>query len=231
MFIGHYATGLAFHIRKPEGKLTFFILVLGTQFVDILWGLFTLLGFEGGISGGSVEHNYFDIPWSHSLLMMVVWSVLYGFGTNFYVKQKYPDLNNFALLAGLSVFSHWILDFIVHNDDMRVLPTDDMTVPSLYLWEYPVVTFFVELVIIVGSWEYYLRGLKKSEGSEFTRKKPLMMAGLLLFLHIVNFLPSFSDADGSEADATLGAVLMIAIVLIAAVMAWIHPDKPENAAS
>ena len=97
MFVGHFANGLAFHARKPGGKLTFFILVLGTQIADLLWGLFTVLGFEGGFSGGSVEHNYFDIPWSHSLLMMIVWSILYGFGTNYYVQQKYPDINSCIL--------------------------------------------------------------------------------------------------------------------------------------
>ena len=104
MFIGHFATGLAFYIKKSGGKLTFFILVLGTQFADLLWGLFTLIGIEGGFSGGSVKHNNFDIPWSHSLLMIVFWSVLYGFSTNYFVNKKYSDVSNFHLVQGYRFF-------------------------------------------------------------------------------------------------------------------------------
>lgn len=230
MFIGHYASGLAFYMQKPAGKITFFILVLGTQFVDLLWGLFTLLGFEGGISGGSVEHNYFDIPWSHSLLMMVVWSVLYGFGTNYFVKQKYPELTNFKLLSSLSVFSHWVLDFIVHNDDMRILPTTKQTIPSLYLWEFPMVTFVLELAIIAVAWYLYWKQLESKEGLT-AAKNPLIMLILMVVLHILGYLPTFSDTEGSEVEPSLGIVVMIMIFVIAVLMTWVHPTKPTNSQS
>jgi len=153
---------------------------------------------------------------------------IYGYGTNYYVQQKFSEMNNFGLISGFSVFSHWILDFIVHNDDMRIIPTSDQTLPSLYLWEYPLASFIVELVIIITAWEYYLSGLKSSQGINLTRKKPLILVGLLTFLHIVNFLPTFSDADGSEAEPGLGIVVMIMILVIATLMTWLHPEKPET---
>ena len=159
--------------------------------------------------------------------MMIVWSILYGFGTNYYVQQKYMDINNINIIAGLSVFSHFVLDFVVHNDDMRIIPTSDTSFPTLYLWEYPTVTFILEFVIIIGSWEYYLKGLKTSQGSDFSRKRPLILLGLLSLLHIVFYLPSFSDdAEGSDADSMLGVSVMILILGIAALMAWAHPPKP-----
>ncbi|OLS20057.1 MAG: hypothetical protein HeimC2_39120 [Candidatus Heimdallarchaeota archaeon LC_2] len=224
MFIGHFATGLAFYVQKQGGKITFFLLVLGTQFVDILWGLFTLLGFEGGVSLGSVKHNFFDTPWSHSLLMMIVWSVIYGFAANYYVSINDKELNNFGIIAGLSVFSHWVLDFIVHNDDMRIIPTSDQTLPSLYLWEFPIATFIIEFAIIIGSWWLYWKVLKSKE-EIISSTRPLLMIGLLSFLHLINFLPSFNDVEGMEVDAITGLAGFIGIVVIASIMTWIHPER------
>lgn len=227
MFIAHYATGLAFHMRKPGGKLTFFILVLGTQFVDLLWGLFVLLDIEGGFSGGSVEHNNFDVPWSHSLLMVALWAVVYGFGTDFYIKQKFPELNNFALISGLSVFSHFILDFIVHGDDIRYIPTNDSTVPSLKLWEYPVVAFLFELAIVIVVWYFYWQFL--SERDEIGEsKKPYIMLAVFGVLHLINYLPSFTDGEGSEADATAGFAVLIMIPLIAWITTVLHVEKGSS---
>ncbi len=226
MFISHFATGLGFYMKQKGSKLTFFILVLGTQLVDVLWGLFTVLDIEGGRSNGNVKHNFFDFPWSHSLLMVIVWSVLYGLATQWYLLRSNPELNNFAILSGSSVFSHWILDFIVHNDDMLIVPiSSDRVVPSLYLWEFPMVTFFLEILIVGVFWYYYW---SNHGGEEFeASKKPFIALGLMLLLHVVTYLATFADDKAVEVKAADGISVFVLLLLIPAVMTWLHPVSTD----
>ncbi|MHA2032234.1 MAG: hypothetical protein ACW99A_21830 [Candidatus Kariarchaeaceae archaeon] len=227
MFISHFATGLGFYLQKKGSKLAFFLLVLGTQIADILWGLFTLLDIEGGFTNGSVEYNSFDFPWSHSLVMMIVWSILYGFATQWYVLQKNPELTGFGLISGISVFSHWVLDFIVHGDDMLVFPTGpDTTVPSLHLWDYPLVSFFLEL-LIVGVLFYYYWSNHDEEGFKAS-KKPFAMLGFMVFVHVSTYLPTFDDTPAEDVASEVGALVLIMILLITAVMTWLHPLSEDS---
>lgn len=226
MFISHFATGLGFHMQKKGSKLTFFLLVLGTQIADVLWGLFTLLNIEGGFTNGSVEYNLFDVPWSHSLFMMIVWSILYGFSTQWYVLQKNPELTGFGLISGLSVFSHWILDFIVHGDDMLVFPAGpDTTVPSLHLWEFPYVSFFLELLIVGALFYYYWSNHDEPEFKDSQR--PFAMLGFMVVIHVFGYLPTFDDTPAEDVASGVGAFVIILILLITAVMAWLHPVSQD----
>ena len=47
------------------------------------------------------------------LLMSLVWSVVI-FGLTYLITQRLRD----SVIIGLVVFSHWVLDFIVHNPDL-----------------------------------------------------------------------------------------------------------------
>ena len=224
MFIGHYATGLGFYIKEKGSKASLFLLALGTQFMDVLWGLFTIIGIEGGMSGGNVKYNFFDVPWTHSLLMAIVWSVLYGIASQYYMLKKY-QVSNFGIWAGFSVFSHFILDFIVHNHDMRYTPFSDKTVPSLYLWKYPYLSFLVEFIIIVGCWYYYWMNSK----DEFqTSQKPLIMLGFLVLVDVIGFLPSLSDTQASEVKPAMGIFTMIGLILIPLIMVYLHPINKSS---
>ncbi|OLS28513.1 MAG: hypothetical protein HeimC2_05690, partial [Candidatus Heimdallarchaeota archaeon LC_2] len=100
----------------------------------------------------------------------------------------------------------------------------DQTLPSLYLWEFPIATFIIEFAIIIGSWWLYWKVLKSKE-EIISSTRPLLMIGLLSFLHLINFLPSFNDVEGMEVDAITGLAGFIGIVVIASIMTWIHPER------
>jgi hypothetical protein len=56
------------------------------------------------------------IPWSHGLFMSVVWSLLAaGIGWMIYRERRAGGV------IGLAVFSHWVMDFIVHPADLPLL--------------------------------------------------------------------------------------------------------------
>src|ERR1700746_1894355 len=85
MFIGHFAVGFA--AKKFAPRTSAAVLLAAPLFLDLLWPVFLLLGWEQvRIDPGNTRYtplDLWDYPWSHSLLMAVVWAtgfalILYG---------------------------------------------------------------------------------------------------------------------------------------------------------
>jgi len=110
MFIGHFGVALA--AKKVAPRTSLGTLILAAQFLDFLWPLFLLLGLEHvRIAPGSTRVTpleFIDYPISHSLLMALVWAVLFG-GT-YYMLRGYA---RGTWVVAAAVLSHWVLDFIV----------------------------------------------------------------------------------------------------------------------
>ena len=98
MGFGHCAVGLA--VKPVAPKVPLGILLLATMMLDVLAIAFGWMGIEGGRAG---------IPWSHSLLMSVVWSVAAGL-----LCSRIFHNHRAGVVIGLLVFSHWALDFVSH---------------------------------------------------------------------------------------------------------------------
>src|SRR5262245_41021395 len=112
MFIGHYAVGFGSKKAAPEVSLG--TLFLSVQFLDMIWPLFLILGWEHvRIDPGNTAFTPLDLhdyPFSHSFAMALVWSLLFG---RVYYMVRHYGRGSFVL--GLGVLSHWILDFITHR--------------------------------------------------------------------------------------------------------------------
>ena len=62
-----------------------------------------------------------------------------------------------ASVLALAVFSHWILDFIVHRPDLPLY--DNTAKVGLRLWNLPLVAFGLEAIILFGGlWLYFRTG-------------------------------------------------------------------------
>src|SRR5215510_11950784 len=110
MFVGHLALGFAAKRATPRVNLA--VLLTASQIADILWPLFVALGLERvRIDPGNTAFTPLDFvsyPWSHSLVMLIVWGVVFG---AIYGAAIGRDDRVFLVLAGL-VVSHWVLDWI-----------------------------------------------------------------------------------------------------------------------
>jgi len=88
MFIGHFGVGLA--AKKIDKKPSLGTLFFASQFIDLLWPVFLILGIEKvkidpGISAFTpLDFVYY--PFSHSLLGVFFWAVL--FGTIYFLLKK-----------------------------------------------------------------------------------------------------------------------------------------------
>ena len=83
MFIGHNAVGFASKRTAPRTSLG--LLMTAPMLLDLLWPVFLLLGVEHvrivhGSTNPFLNFDFTDYPWSHSLLMSVVWGLLFGAG-------------------------------------------------------------------------------------------------------------------------------------------------------
>ena len=77
MFIGHYAVGLA--AKRVAPKVSVGMFFLSVQFLDLIWPILLLLGFEHVlIEPGNTAYtplNFIDYPFSHSLLASILWAI------------------------------------------------------------------------------------------------------------------------------------------------------------
>lgn len=150
MFIGHL--GVALGAKRLQPGVSLGVLVLATQFVDVLWPVMLIAGAEHVRIAPGVTAvtplDFYDYPWTHSLLMTAVWGVAFAivYGMN-------TGQTRAALLCGALVVSHWFLDVIVHRPDLPLYPTG--TGYGLGLWDSPVGTAIVESVMFgAGLWLY-----------------------------------------------------------------------------
>jgi len=146
MFIGHFAVGFAAKRVAPRASLT--VLVLAATFLDYLWPIFLWLGLEqvriapGGRSFTTLD--FVSYPYSHSLLMAVLWSALFAW--TYRANTRYA---RGAVVVGLAVFSHWVLDWITHEPDLPLAPGMAPKV-GLGLWNSTMATMIVEGAMFVA---------------------------------------------------------------------------------
>ncbi len=212
MFIGHFAIGLL--ARKKEKQPSLALMYVAVQFLDLLWPILVLLGIESlSIDPGNTKLTHLDFeyyPYSHSLLMAVVWSVL--FGGVYYLFGK--NRQGAWLLAGL-VFSHWILDLITHRPDLPLSPFSETKV-GLGLWNYPAIEILLELALFgLGAYLYF-------KSSCFKRKVALGL--LVLFLLVVHLMNLYGPPPPDTMAVAWSANLMWLIVL----WAWWIEKKPAS---
>src|SRR5574338_759683 len=146
MVVGHYGVALA--AKRPAPRVSLGVLILAAQLVDLVWPLLLLAGGER-VSITPSDNPYlrlsFDYyPWTHSLLMGVVWGVLLG---GVYAALR-KDRRG-AVMVGLVVVSHWVLDWVTHVPALPLYPSGPRV--GLGLWRSPGATMVVEaLVVLVG---------------------------------------------------------------------------------
>jgi len=154
MFLGHYGIALAAKRAAPRtslGALTF-----AAEFLDELWPILLLLGVEqvrivpGLMAMSPLEFTYY--PYSHSLLMAVVWGILIG---GAYVALRRDGRG--AWILGALVVSHWFLDVPMHARDLPLWPGVSSPKVGWGLWNSVVLTYVIEFTIYAVGISMYVR--------------------------------------------------------------------------
>jgi hypothetical protein len=221
MFIGHFALGFA--ARKAAPRLSLGTAFLGAQFLDLLWPTLLLAGLESvriapgasGVTPLAFEHY----PLSHSLLAAAAWSAVVG---GLYLAAR--GNRRGALVLGLLVLSHWLLDALVHVPDLPVAPGMDTRV-GLGLWTSLPATLAVELPLFAAGVALYVHATRASDG--IGRWGLAGLVALLLVIYAGNlFGPPPPDA---RAIAWVGQAQWLLVAFGYWVDAHRAPHEPASA--
>ena len=202
MFVGHYS--VSFLAKSLEKTIPLWVLFLAVQFVDILWANFVIFGIEKvRIIPNFTKSNDLDLyfmPYTHSLIGALCWSAL-AFGLYFLWRRRKSARPIFAaLLVGFAVFSHWILDLIVHTPDLSLY--DDTYKMGFGLWNFPQIAFPLELLLLAGGLWLYLRSTKAS--SSIGRYGMLIF---VIFLMIVQLYALLGPAPETTNSFSITALI------------------------
>jgi hypothetical protein len=147
LFTGHYS--VSFAAKTAEKRIPLWLLFLAVQWIDVMWSIFVFLGIEKvrivpGITASNALDLYY-MPYTHSLLGVLCWSLL-----AYVMCQIVPSLRGArtGLILAATVFSHWILDLIVHRPDLALY--DSVGKMGFGLWNYRGAAFALEMAVLLG---------------------------------------------------------------------------------
>lgn len=188
MFIGHFGVGLA--AKGIDKKPSLGTYLMAAQFLDLIWPVFLILGLEkikievGTTALSPVNFEYY--PFTHSLGAVVLWGLLFAL-IYLIIKKNIKS----SVIIFFLVISHWLLDFIVHTQDLPLLPWMKTKV-GLGLWNSAGLSITIEILIfIVGAGIYIHKTHSKNE------KGIIGIWSLLVFLLAMYFLNIFGPPPPS----------------------------------
>jgi hypothetical protein len=204
MFIGHFAVGFGAKRFAPRTNLA--ALLAAPLFLDLLWPVFVLLGWEHvRIDPGNTRFtplDLYDYPWSHSLLMSVVWAT--AFAAIYYGMARYRAG---AIAIWIGVVSHWVLDWVTHRPDMPLYPGGGPKL-GLGLWNSIGGTMIVEIAIMAAGVWLCIQTTKRRD--RIGRYAFGAYVGLLLILYIGDRFSGPPPSVGAVAwSGVIAAVLLI----------------------
>ena len=177
MFVGHYS--VAFAVKTEENKIPLWVLFLAVQMLDLIWAPLVLVGIEKmRITPGITATNPLDLyymPYTHSLIGALVWSgiALLAYKVLPAAKSSFSA----AAIVGFAVFSHWILDLVVHRPDLALY--DNTLKVGFGLWNYRALEFAVEIAILILGIVIFL---KRNIVTLVERRVGVVVFGALLIL-------------------------------------------------
>lgn len=160
MIAGHFGFAAAIKSREPEVPL--WALMLATVWLDIVFvplyvtgieSIETAPGTSGGYGAGIIHADY-----THSLLGALVLAAIFGLVASIRWGRRC------GVVLGAVVFSHWLLDLLVHRGDMPILPGNAGGLPKLGfgLWRWPAASITIEIALVLTGAFLYWRAARSA---------------------------------------------------------------------
>jgi len=209
MLVGHY--GPAFALKGAEKTVPLWVLFIAVQWMDVLWACFVALGIEKfRIVPGFTATNaldLYDMPITHSLPGSLALSVLLGA-----IVAAFYRVNRARVLAvvAFAVFSHWILDLIVHVPDLALW--DDSYKVGFGLWNNFPAALTLEFAVLIAGALYYARAVPSARPRGDIALA--LFVAFLMLAHVLTLMipaePGSQLAFAGEAFAIYGVFALLA---------------------
>lgn len=214
MFAGHI--GVAMAIGRAERRVNVGVFVAAALLLDLVLWLLILLGWESvGIPAdfASTHQPHFIFPYSHGLVAAVVWSAGAGLVTFLSSVSSTEARRRAAALVAAAVFSHWVLDALVHRPELPLAGSTSATV-GLALWNNMPVALVVEAVVVaLGAYLFHA-------GNSVAPPRSLALVVLNLIILAFTIIGMTIAPPPPSAQAMAGSSL-ITLLAVCALVAWL----------
>ncbi len=201
MFIGHFAVALAAKTKAPT--LPLWTLMSASQLLDFAWCALILAGIEKVRIDPTLRGSPFDLydmPYTHSLPAALLWSLAAGFAASL----AFPRLRLAAALIAGTVFSHWLLDLMVHRPDLSVGISGIKL--GFGLWNWPGIELALELTLFFAAAILWWR-----DGGAAVRMRALALLVWLLVLQLINEMMPLPSSPAMAAISALAAYVSVSV--------------------
>jgi hypothetical protein len=215
MTAGHF--GLATVVKAQAPRVPLWALMFSTYLLDFIFIILVAAGIESFApidpAHPAYGQTYIQAFYSHSLVGAGLIALIAGWLASLAWGRRA------GVVIGAVVFSHWILDLLVHRPDLPILPGNAGNLPLLGfgLWQLPVASAVVELAfVIVGAYLYYRSAQDSAQEAavparnrDKARTRVLLATGLTGLFMVLLFV-----ADFLSLPILLAVVLMLLLIIL-----------------
>ena len=214
MFAGHVGAALA--IGRAETRVNVGAFIFAALFLDFVLWLFVLLGWESvtiPANFANTHQSEFVFPYSHGLLASMVWSALAGVATFLWYPRLKQAKMRAAVLVAAAVFSHWLLDALVHAPELPIAGPSSTKV-GLGLWHAMPVALAIEAFIAVAGLCFFV------SGTSLSRAKKLWLSVLSLLI-LAFTVVGMIVAPPPPSAVAMAASSLVTITVVCALACWL----------
>ena len=215
MFAGHIGVALA--AGRVEPRVNVGVLAGAALLLDVVLWLFVLIGWESveiPPDFAATHQPAFVFPYSHGLLAGVTWSVLAGAAMLQWSRSRSGRSGRrLAVLTMAVVFSHWLLDALVHRPELPLAGAASAVVGA-GLWDHLTAALAVEAALVAVGMALFFTATRLS------RARQLGLAALILL--VAGFtVAGMTVAPPPPSAAAMAASSLAVIALVCALMGWL----------
>lgn len=214
MFAGHVGAALA--IGRAERRINVGAFVFAALLLDALLWLFVLLGWESVAipANFAVTHQpEFVFPYAHGLLAGIAWSALGGAAIFIWTPRLKQERLRAAALIGAAVFSHWLLDALVHAPELPLAGAGSMKI-GLGLWQNMPLALAAEAFILLAGLFLFVTGASLSRARKF-------WLALLSLLILALTGAGMTVAPPPPSAMAMAASSLATIIVVCALACWL----------
>ncbi|HEY0302772.1 MAG TPA: hypothetical protein VGC36_15605 [Rhizomicrobium sp.] len=220
MFVGHYGVALA--AKAPDKRVPLWLLFLAVQWLDVVWSALVMLNVEKlrivpGLAEGSALDLYY-MPYTHGLIGALALSAALGAMAMLFVRERRAAI--FAVVTG-AVFSHWLLDLVVHVPDLPLW--GDAFKVGFGLWRHLWISFPLEIATLAAGAAVYARAVPSRN-----LHGDVWLWGFVAAMAVVQAIGSFGPAPESGlAQARLALFFYLLLAALAGLVDWVRGRAPR----
>jgi hypothetical protein len=214
MFAGHIGAGLL--IARAERRANVGAFIAAALLLDLVLWLFILLGWESvsiPADFNATHQPAFVFPYSHGLVASLAWSAIAAAAACVGYARLQAARWRVAALIAAAVFSHWLLDALVHQPELPLAGAVSAKV-GLGLWNGMPVALAVEATIAVGGLLLFMRGNRLSRG------KALALASLTLVV-LAFTVVGMTIAPAPPSALAMAGTSLVTLVVVCGLAFWL----------